>query len=741
MIAGLSHDPILRDIFLPLLTGGTLVIPTSEQLTAPSEIRDLIDNSETNVLHLTPSTGRLICIGAPPDQRLNSLRAIFWGGDSLDGNTIQTWWHRASLARQFNLYGTSETPQAALIHEISEDNTLYQRIPIGNPLPWMKVEVQAPDGTVATPGALGEIVVDLPDPVVGAKASGTSDPSELPVSRHHTGDLGFYLPSAGIYFAGRRDNQVKINSIRVDLEEIAASALALPGVRDAKVILHGNETQHIILFVVGPEQVEVDQIETALQLALPHYMLPKQIVAIDHLPLNANGKIDYKELINFLDQLPVGPAQPSVAAAPTTELEEEIAGTYSQLTGQQVTDRHLSLVDIGADSLSAIEARIALEERLGILPEGWEYVSIAELAAKYSTTRENFENASKTKSANWFLSLLKPIRLESFIILRTLAIIYIVARHCGALGEFIIGGGSHMLIALAGFGFARLQLPSILKDGRTGRVLALIAKLMIPLIPASLLIFAVHTYLGHQPHLSAITLFENLSPFVEQALIGRTDHQHHIEWLWFLHVYVQMFAIIAVVVVFRAPRQMASADPWQAMIVFFAIMEVVAVATVVAMAAATGGSIQETGFLLRRSPTSLLPLLILGSIFAFADTSERKKLSLFAAAIHLGLSMIILQGGENGLWLATLMILLAFPYLSVPNLIYGTIIAISAHALLIYLSHRAIGFAWTKIVDFETHPWLLVTVELAGGVVLGTILVSFLHRLGLQKLARLRLST
>jgi non-ribosomal peptide synthetase component F len=75
------------------------------------------------------------------------------------------------------------------------------------------------DGTPVSYGALGEIVIDLADPVYGSR-DGSADSAAGPKTSHKTGDYGFMLPGTGVQLVGRRDNQVKINSLRIELSEI-----------------------------------------------------------------------------------------------------------------------------------------------------------------------------------------------------------------------------------------------------------------------------------------------------------------------------------------------------------------------------------------------------------------------------------------------------------------------------------------------------------------------------------------
>ncbi|WP_170168758.1 AMP-binding protein [Rhodovulum iodosum] len=725
MVAGLSHDPVMRDIFLPLSTGGAVAIPDSAEMADPAALRRLLRQARADIVHLTPASGRLLTLGAGAGETFGHVRVVVWGGDVLSPGTVTAWRRRAPAARQFNLYGTSETPQAALIHEVAGADLAGQRVPVGAPVPWTGVRLEDGHGTPVGPGELGEIVIELADPVLGAH-DGPHGAAGRPAQVHRTGDLGVLMPRTGVHFIGRRDGQVKLNSIRIELSEVAAQAEWVPGVHQAEALLSEGEGAELCLFAVaGQAEVTDASLRAALHRALPGSMVPGRVHLLDRLPVTPNGKIDKAALMAHDAAARAAPRETRSPLSGHTETA--IAAILSQNSGLNVDDSTVCLADLGADSLSVIETRIALE-KLGLdLPDGWEWMSVAALAghagARIPTPRS---------LPGW----VRPIRLDSFIALRTLAIAYIVAHHSG-IHKF--GGGSVMLIALAGFAFGRLQLPAILRDDRTGRLWALLVKLLVPLVPSALLIFAVHSYVGNSPHPSAVLFYENLSPFIDTVLLQKVNTHHHITLLWFLHAYLQLFLVIAVLLTFARLRTAAAADPWRATLIFALAAEGVAVGTVLA-AGAYDGDLGHVAAMLRGSPTTLMPVLAIGVLVALSDTSGRRVVAAALALVHFALGAIGPLGGDEGLWLLALAATILVPYLSVPAAGSIVLIAISAHALMIYLTHRAVSFGLTAAFGERPPSVVVLIVALGTGVALGIGLRPVLRRLGVNRLAERRLS-
>ena len=53
---------------------------------------------------------------------------------------------------------------------------------------------------------------------------------------------------------------------------------------------------------VGGQTIDSDQIIADLKARLPAYMVPSRLIALEHMPLNASGKVDRRALLQLLDQ-------------------------------------------------------------------------------------------------------------------------------------------------------------------------------------------------------------------------------------------------------------------------------------------------------------------------------------------------------------------------------------------------------------------------------------------------------
>ena len=722
MMAGLSHDPVMRDIFLPLTVGGSLAIPTEAEMFEPYRLRGLMEDAAVNVLHLTPAAGRLLTIGEA-EPRPWHLRAVFWGGDRLPQRLVETWHLRMSSCRQFNLYGTTETPQAALIHEI-DPGVLEQTVPLGRPVPWTGASLIAQDGRPVALGELGEIVIDLADPVTGASGL-PCIPADGPAVRHHTGDFGFATDDGLIRYAGRRDDQVQINGYRVELSEIDAATERVEGIDQACAVMDRDEPGELALFAVSRDaDASQAAVLSALARDLPGYMVPKRVQFVKRLPLTPNGKVDRDALLEIHRQSAAG-AEDHGTETPYGDDERTVAELLSEHSGLPVASRDKSLADLGADSLSTIGARLDLEKHGFVLPEGWEWLTVAELARC---------RPGAPKSGSWLREYLHASRIDTFIVVRCLAIVFVVSLHSDVL---LNGGGSVLLFAMAGFGIGRLQLPAVLRDGKTGRIWALVAKLLIPLVPASIGLFAVHTAIGDDPHIATLLLYENVSKFIDQVILHRGNAQHHVVWLWFLHAYLQIFVGLGIVLGVPRIHRWVSANIWRSAWAFFLVSEALCAGVLFVGASATGDKTLASA-LLSHAPTSVLPFFALGILASAANGLSRKALVIALALMHYGASHFLFEMHEQAWWLIGLILCLVLPYVSLPRIVATVVVVISAQALMIYLTHRPTLFAIRSAAGDVIPTPVAIAIELAVGVALGTAMRPLLKRLGIERISNRR---
>lgn len=718
MMAGLAHDPTLRDVFLPLSHGGSVAIPSPLEMADPKALRSLLTVARCNVLRLSPASARLLTTGMETARDFDDLRAVFWGGERLPHRVVDRWRDLFPNVRQFNVFGATETPQAFLIHEIVAGDERRREIPIGRTTPWAGARIVAEDGSPVSAGEVGELVADLADPIGGAKDRFAENVS-APAMRHFTGDLAYQNPEGFICFAGRRDGQIKINGFRVELGEIEATAEGAGNVQQACAIFTDDRLR---LFVLA-EAADVTEhsVKSALSRNLPSYMMPSAILVLDRFPVTLNGKVDKEALVGMAKKAEVS-ATEGPGAQPEGATETEIAALFARHSGRKRVLRDQSLADLGADSLATIEARLDLEAAGHQLPDNWPWMTVAELAR----ARPDLWGDGRAPAGG-----LASTRFETFILIRSLAIVTVVAFHTGLKLSL---GASIILFVLAGYSFGRLQLPAVLRCDHAGRVWALLARLLVPLVPLSLFYFAKRVFIDHDAHLSMILFYRNLAEFIDGVVLRRQITDIDMEWLWFLHAYLQMFLIVAILLSFPVVRRRLSDDIWRGVAVFFGIAEAVNALTVL-FASLWLGDTATVLNLVERLPTTILPLLAIGALVALADTRKRRVASMALALFHLGLNYTFYQADAEFTWIAALFLCVLYPNVTLPRRLASVVIVLAAHSLMIYLTHPAANFIFTTIAGDHGMIVLGIVFQLCFGVLFGVALRPVIRWIGVNRIA------
>jgi surfactin family lipopeptide synthetase A len=392
MLSGLSHDPLLRDVFAPLWLGATLCIPDARRMTDPTYLRDWLRRERISVAHLTPALAELLCQEEGPE--LTSLRYAFLGGDRLTRGTLERLQRVAPQAACVNFYGATETPQAIAFEIACADRS---EVPIGRGIDGVQLLVLNDGGMLCGIGELGEIQVRTRYLSRGYLADDALTRERFVVNPftdsdddlvYRTGDLGRYLPDGKVEFCGRRDSQVKIQGFRVELEEVESALAAHPGIATAAVIAGdeapGDRRLTAYLLASGPDAPGDRELRSFVGRSLPAYMVPRAFVWLEALPLTPNGKLDRRALPA------AGRTQAALPEPPSTATEELLAGIWSQLLGVPHVGVHDSFFELGGHSLLATQVMSRIHSSLGLqlpLRSLFEAPTVSGLSARVDALR------------------------------------------------------------------------------------------------------------------------------------------------------------------------------------------------------------------------------------------------------------------------------------------------------------------------------------------------------------------
>ncbi|MGA9358096.1 MAG: amino acid adenylation domain-containing protein, partial [Mycobacterium sp.] len=366
----LAFDVSVCEIWGALLGGGRLVVVPESVARSPEDFHALLVAEQVSVLSQTPSAFYALQTAdalAPELGCQLKLEAVVFAGEALEPQRLGTWLdHHPGLPRLINLYGTTETTVHASVRQIVDGDVDSTASPIGVPLAHLGFFVL--DGWLrAVPaGVVGELYVagaGVGYGYVGRAGLSASRfvacPFGEPGTRmYRTGDLVCWRADGQLDYLGRADEQVKIRGYRIELGEVQAALAGLVGVKQAVVIAREDRPgdKRLVGYVTGT--VDPAVVRAALAERLPAYMVPTAVVVLGALPLTVNGKLDTRAL----------PApdyhETDHYRAPTSPVEEILAGIYAHVLGLERVGVDDSFFDLGGDSLSAMRLVAAIDKSL-----------------------------------------------------------------------------------------------------------------------------------------------------------------------------------------------------------------------------------------------------------------------------------------------------------------------------------------------------------------------------------------
>ena len=317
MLSGLSHDPLQRDIFTPLVLGASIHIPAHDILGTPGRLAAWFRDEGITVGHLTPAMCQVFTQHASDAplyggslSPLADLRLVFFVGDKVTRTEISRLRVVAPDVTCVNFYGSTETQRAvgyfvdAPVPGAAWHGDTRETLPVGRGVEDVQLLVLTSAGGLAGVGELGEIHVRSPhlasgylqDPVLTRERFLLNPFTGVPGDRmYRSGDLGRYLPDGNVEFVGRVDSQVKIRGFRVEPAEIEALLRSRPDIQDVAVVprAHGEAGPRLLAYVVPVGDAVADrELRRFVADRLPDYMVPAAFVTLDALPMTPNGKLD-----------------------------------------------------------------------------------------------------------------------------------------------------------------------------------------------------------------------------------------------------------------------------------------------------------------------------------------------------------------------------------------------------------------------------------------------------------------
>lgn len=361
-------DVSVLELFGWTIVGSKLVIMENGEHRNPRAILRTIDKYDVKLLNFVPSMFRAFVntLNNENCQVLNKVKYILLAGEALTHEVVNKFKkHRLSTQIE-NMYGPTEATVIASTFSLQESEN-YNTIPIGKPIPNVRLYILNQKQRLQPIGAVGELYIAgeglargyvnqmrlteekfLPDPFVKGE------------KMYRTGDLSRWLPDGNIEFLGRNDEQLKIRGYRIEPGEILDALSSHHAIKEAVIVDIQDEDgqKKLVAYFVAKSPVSISDLKLHLAKLVPSYMIPTFFVEVENIPLTPSGKVDRHSLPSPRS-LPKNEEESMMS--PSNELESRLVEIWKSILKIEVVGVEDDFFDLGGNSLLAIELDLALE--------------------------------------------------------------------------------------------------------------------------------------------------------------------------------------------------------------------------------------------------------------------------------------------------------------------------------------------------------------------------------------------
>ncbi|MEU9521734.1 amino acid adenylation domain-containing protein, partial [Streptomyces sp. NPDC048224] len=401
-MATFGFDVFVGDVVRALCSGAKLVFCPRDVLLQPAELLALMRGEEVDCAEFVPLVlNGLVNHVQASGETLGFMNVLIVGSDTVYGGDLDRALEAAGPdTLVVNSYGLAEDTVDTTYHvHRGGATTAGHHSPIGLPFPGSRVYILDDAFNpvpVGVPGMLYTAGTGLARGYLGRPGLTAErfvpnpwaiEPGER---LYVTGDLARYRDTENglvIEYLGRKDTQLKIRGYRIELGEVETAVEQVTG-SDAVAVLpqvRDGDTR-LVAYVRTAESGDLGprtaQWHAALRDLLPDYMVPTSYVALEALPLTANGKLD-RVALSAMEGVETGAGVEFVA--PRTGTEARLAGIWAEVLGREEVGVHDDFFLLGGHSLLATRVVSRVREAFAAeVPIRWlfEVPTVAALAAR-----------------------------------------------------------------------------------------------------------------------------------------------------------------------------------------------------------------------------------------------------------------------------------------------------------------------------------------------------------------------
>ncbi|KYH43375.1 Pls/PosA family non-ribosomal peptide synthetase [Branchiibius sp. NY16-3462-2] len=389
VMAGLSvaFDASCEEMWLAWRYGACLVPAPRSLVRSGMDLGPWLVANDITIVSTVPTL-----LALWPARALDKVRLLILGGEACPPELGARY---ATATREiWNTYGPTEATVVACAAQLTAEGPVR----IGLPLDGWDLEVVDGEGNPVADGESGELIIG------GVGLARYLDPAKdaekyaaMPTlgwdRAYRSGDV-VIKDEAGLLFAGRADDQIKLGGRRIELGEVDAALTALPGVAGGAAAVRQTDAGAKILvgYITLASDFDLSAAMSRLRAELPATMVPR-LAQVDTLPTRTSGKIDR-------DALPWPVATLRAESDGTAELtpsQQQVADQWLEVLGAVVGSASDDFFDLGGGSLSAAQIVSRLRETYPeiTVADVYDYPTVESLATRLDSMTASAQLRSK----------------------------------------------------------------------------------------------------------------------------------------------------------------------------------------------------------------------------------------------------------------------------------------------------------------------------------------------------------
>lgn len=370
-ITTISFDIAGLELFLPLISGATVVLAETHATKDGQLLLQLVEEEAVTILQGTPSTWRMMLDAGWIEPY--PLQAIS-GGEALSNELAERLASRCKAL--WNMYGPTETTIYSSVKQVTAPT---QVITIGKPIANTQFYILDESGSLVAPGTAGELYI-----AGTGVANGYLNRPELNRERfianpfspdvasklYRTGDLAKLIDTGEIQYLGRADQQIKVRGYRIEPGEIEYLLTSISEIKEAVVVAKEDSygltrlRAYIVLAVATQHQdAGISIWRKVLADKLPAYMIPNDFIVVESIPRTLNGKVDRNALLQVAAPTPRHTTVEH--GEPRTDVEQMVVAIWKKYLQLDTISIFDDFFTIGGHSLIAVQVMAHLEKETG----------------------------------------------------------------------------------------------------------------------------------------------------------------------------------------------------------------------------------------------------------------------------------------------------------------------------------------------------------------------------------------